>query len=156
MNNAPDESVLIDTGDADDAITKPNLDDTARLFQGPLGIRSLSLTGLLLLAVFYTLYFARAFFLPIVLAVVFTFLLAPLVRVLKRILIPEFVGAALVIVGALALIGFVGYELSAPLSEWVRRIPEIQQKLQADVQKFKKPVEQVSLAGEQVRKLTSL
>jgi predicted PurR-regulated permease PerM len=76
--------------------------------------------------------------------------------VLKNIFIPEFVGAALVIAGAFALIGFVGYQLSAPLSDWVRRIPEIQKKLQADLQKLKKPVEQVSQAGEQVRKLTSL
>jgi hypothetical protein len=61
----------------------PILGDTAWLFEGPLGIRSISLTGLFILGCFYTLYFARAFFLPVTLAIVFMFLLAPLVRALK-------------------------------------------------------------------------
>ena len=48
----PAETVAVDR--------RPTLDDTARLFNGPLGVRSLSLTGLFLLACFYTLYFALA------------------------------------------------------------------------------------------------
>lgn len=43
----------------------PTLKDTARLFGGPLGIRSLSLTGLFILACFYTLYFASAVLFPV-------------------------------------------------------------------------------------------
>lgn len=135
---------------------KPDLEDTVRLFSGPLGIRSIALTGLFIFACFYTLYFAREFFLPIVLAIVFMFLLNPLVRMLKRIRIPEFVGAALVIVALFTLIGFVGYKLSGPLTEWLQKAPEIGQKLQDGIRSFKKPVEQVSKAGEQVEKLTSI
>ena len=55
-------------------------------------IRSLSITGLFVLAAFYTLYFARAFFLPIILAVLLDFLWSPLIRGLKRARIPEPLG----------------------------------------------------------------
>ncbi len=58
-------------------------------FQRPLDIRSMSLTGLFVLAIFYTLYFARDFILPILLAWILSSLLAPIVRALKRIRIPE-------------------------------------------------------------------
>ena len=57
--------------------------------QGPFGIRSLALTGLFILAAFYTLYFGRAFFLPIVLALLLNFLLSPVVRGLKKLRIPN-------------------------------------------------------------------
>ena len=54
--------------------------------------QSFALTGLFLLALFYTLYFGRAFFLPIVLALLLNFLLSPVVRGLKKIHIPEAAG----------------------------------------------------------------
>ena len=43
-------------------------------------VRSIAITGLFVLAVLYTLYFARAFLLPIVLAVLLDFLLSPVIR----------------------------------------------------------------------------
>ena len=47
-------------------------------------VRSIAITGLFVLALFYTLYFARSFILPILLAVLLDFLLSPVVRGLKR------------------------------------------------------------------------
>jgi predicted PurR-regulated permease PerM len=138
------------------AAKKPDLENTARLFGGPRGVRSIALTGLFIFACFYTLYFARDFFLPIVLAIVLMFLLNPVVRALKRIRIPEFIGAALIIVALFAFVSFIGYKLSGPLTEWLRKAPEIGQKLQDGIRNFKKPVEQASRAGEQVQNLTSI
>ena len=63
---------------------RPNLKRLRDSMQGPFGVRSLALTGLLVLATFYTLYFGRAFFLPIVLALLLNSLLSPVVRGLKR------------------------------------------------------------------------
>ena len=51
--------------------------------QRALDIRSVSLTGLFVLASFYTLYFARDFILPILLAWILSSLLAPIVRLFK-------------------------------------------------------------------------
>jgi len=135
--------------------TKPNLNDTARLFEGPLGIRSISLTGLFILACFYTLYFARDFFLPAMLALVFNFLLAPLVRFLKKLHIPGPLGSAIVIGGVLFPLGFLAYELSTPFEEWLAKIPATSAKLEAKAQPIRKVFERLSATSEQVEKLTA-
>ena len=135
---------------------RPSLADTARIFGGPLGIRSLSLTGLFILACFYTLYLARDFFLPVMLALVFNFLLAPLVRWLKRLRVPAAIGSALVIVSVFAAAGFLTYELSGPLAEWIEKVPETGAKLQGKVQPLKRYFEKVSAISEQVERLTRI
>src|ERR1700730_17148677 len=55
-------------------------------------------TGLFVLAIFYTLFFASEFFLPIVLALLVSLLLLPSVRLLRKIGIPESLGAAVTII----------------------------------------------------------
>ena len=134
---------------------RPSLDDTARLFQGPLGIRSLSLSGIFLLACFYTLYFARDFFLPVILAVVLNFLFAPVVRALKQFRVPEALSAALMITAALTLFGFLAYEFSGPLAEWLEKAPQTGAQLQKKIQPLRKYVEKISATSEQVEKLAS-
>jgi predicted PurR-regulated permease PerM len=144
------------TGEASGHTTRPNLDDTAGLFPGPLGIRSLALTGLFLLACFYTLYFARDFFLPVVLALVLNFLLAPVVRFGRRFHLPKAMSAAFVIAGLVTALGGFGYELSNPLREWLERVPELGAKLQAKVKPLHKSVEKISTASDQVEGLASI
>ena len=147
-------SQVLPSGGADHE-KRPNLDDTARLFQGPLGIRSISLTGLFLLACFYTLYFARDFLLPVILAFVLNLLFAPIVRSLKHSRVPEPLSAAMVIIAAFALFGFLAFEISGPLTEWLQKAPETGAKLQNTIQPLKKYFEKVSATSEQVEKLTS-
>jgi hypothetical protein len=84
-SDAPESTLAANSGSEH----TPTLADTARLFEGPFGIRSISLTGLFVLACFHTLYFARDFFLPVTVAIVLMFLLTPLIRTLKRLGIPE-------------------------------------------------------------------
>ena len=135
--------------------TKLDSDETKRWFAGRMGVKSLALTGLFVLGCLYSLYFARDFFIPIVLAIVFTFLLNPVVRGLNGLRIPLFVGSAVVILACLALIGGTFYELSGPVSEWVGRVPEISAKLDQELQHFKKPVQRVTQATEQVQSLAN-
>jgi len=135
---------------------RATLDDTARLFQGPFGVRSIALSGLFILACFYTLYFARDFFLPVVLAIVFNFLLAPVVRALKRFRIPEALSSAVVTIGMFAIVGVLAYELSGPLADWLEKAPELGTQLQAKMQPLRKPVEKVSNVGDQLEKLTNM
>src|SRR4051812_6520971 len=61
-------------------------------------IISLALTGLFFLAAFYTLYFMRAMLLPLVLALLLSYLLVPLVRGLGYLRIRPILGAAIVLV----------------------------------------------------------
>src|SRR5207237_10287668 len=77
------------------AVTTPDIGKLGQALRDRVEVRSIAITGLFVLAVLYTLYFARGFLLPIVLAVLLDFLLSPVIRTLKRARIPEPLGAAL-------------------------------------------------------------
>lgn len=135
---------------------RPNIKRLRDLFQGPLGVRSFSLTGLFILAAFYTLYLARSFILPIVLAVLLSFLLGPVVRALKKLRIPEALGAALVVSGLLGALGFGMYELSGPAYEWAQKAPQQLRRIERKLGDLKKPVQTMSKATQQVEKMTEV
>src|SRR5438552_4105835 len=59
-------------------------------------------TGLFVLALLYTIYFARPLLLPLTLGLILDFLFRPVVRRLKRWRLPEPAGAALVILALVA------------------------------------------------------
>src|SRR5687768_5159020 len=83
----------------DEERPRPNIKKLRDLLQGPFAVRSLALSGLLILATFYTLYLTQAFLLPIVLSLLFSFLLSPVVRFLRKLHIPNALGAGLVVFG---------------------------------------------------------
>ena len=112
--------------------------------------RSRALTALLVFAVFYTIYFARGFFLPIVLAIMASFVLRPFVRGLQRARVPEALGAAL-IVGVLVTGAAAGINaLAGPVAEFAKNAPETLREVEAKVRELRKPVEDVNRATEQV------
>ncbi len=138
-------------------VQHPDLVKTAHLLQNRRSVRSAALTGLFLLACFYTLFLAQEFFIPVMLAIVFNFLLSPFVRLLKRLAwIPEAAGALIVMVAGLALAGLLVYELSVPIAQWVKRAPQIASKISTQLQTLKKPMERMNQATEQVSNLTSV
>lgn len=67
-------------------------------------VGTVALAGIFVLLLLFTLYLARPFLLPLVLATILNFLLSPVVRVLARLHVPQPLGAGLVI---LALLGIV-------------------------------------------------
>lgn len=140
----------------DDERPRPNLQRLGDAMQGPFGIRSLALTGLLILAAFYTLYFGRAFFLPIVLAMLLNFLLSPVVRFLHKLRIPNALGAALVVFGLVGGVSWGVYELSGPAYEWAEKAPATMRKLERKLREFKKPVQTMSQATQQVEQITDV
>ncbi|HEY0782596.1 MAG TPA: AI-2E family transporter, partial [Thermoanaerobaculia bacterium] len=114
------------------------------------GLRSLSVTGLLILASFYTLYFARSFFLPIILAFLLSLLLAPIVRGLKRLHLPEPVGAGIVILALLTTLGFGLYQLSGPAAEWMNRAPQSLRKVETRLRDLRRQAQSFGRATDQV------
>lgn len=130
--------------------------DIRKLLHGPFGIRSIALTGLFVLASFYTLYFGRAFFLPIVLALLLSFLLSPVVRGLKKLHIPEALGAALAIFSLLGLLVLGAVELATPAYEWMGQAPQSLRRIESKIRDLKKPVQTVSKATEQVEKIAKV
>lgn len=144
-------------GEAGDQIDspEPNLERTADVFRNRASIRSVALTGLFVLACFYTLYFARTFFIPVTLAIVFDFLLGPFVRLLKKIYVPQPAGAAIVILACFGVMALLAYEFSTPIADWVGRAPSVMTKISTQLRKLKKPMEKVTQATEQVRSITA-
>jgi predicted PurR-regulated permease PerM len=137
-------------------IEQPDLGKLGDALRERMEVRSIAITGLFVLAVLYTLYFARAFLLPIVLAVLLDFLLSPIIRTLKRARIPEPVGAALVILTLLGALGVGAYGLADPARAWMARAPQSIGRVQSRLRELRKPVEQVTRTAEQVEAATQV
>jgi predicted PurR-regulated permease PerM len=135
---------------------RPNIKKLRDLLAGPFGVKSVALGGLFFLAAFYTLYFARGFFLPLILALLFNFLLSPLVRGMKKLHIPEALGAAVVVLSLLGLLGVGLYELAGPAYSWIQQAPVNMRKIESRVRALKKPVQTVNNATQQVAKMAQV
>jgi predicted PurR-regulated permease PerM len=118
-------------------------------------VKSMALTGLFILASFYTLYFMRAMLLPLVLALLLSYLLVPLVRGLARIKIRPLFGAAIVLLALIAAIGYSVSLLSEPAAGWIEKAPYSLQQLKAKLLPLKKPIEKVAQATGEIDKLTT-
>src|SRR5213595_1842455 len=97
---------------------------TAELLQKPFDVRSIALTGLFILAVFYTIYFMRSVLLPLVLALLLSYLLRPIVRGLAKLKIPLPVGAAFILLGLFAIVSYGISALVTPAVGWVQKAPK--------------------------------
>ena len=127
----------------------------AELLQKPFGVQSVFLTGLFILAIFYTIYFMRSILLPIVLALLLSYLLRPIVRGLARLKIPLPVGAALILCGLLLLVGYGISALATPTAGWLQKAPAGLTELQRKLLPVKKSVAQVAQATGEIEKLAS-
>src|SRR2546421_2253123 len=95
----------------------------AQRLRRPADIKSVALTGLFILAVFYTMYFMRAMLLPLVLALLLSYLLVPLVRALDKIRIRPVFGAGIVLLAVIGAIGYCVSFLSEPAAGWIEKAP---------------------------------
>lgn len=124
------------------------------MLKRPFDIKSVALTGLFVLSVFYTMYFMRAMLLPLVLALLLSYLLAPLVRGLAALRIRPLFGAAIVLA---ALVGGIAYGVSfvsEPATGWIEKAPYSFHQLQQKLLPLKKPIEKVAQASGEIDKLT--
>lgn len=113
------------------------------------------LRGLFVLAIFYTLYFARVIVLPIVLALLLTLILSPVIGLLKRLGMPEPLGAAVVVAALVSLLGFGVYSLIDPASAWIDRVPGTMEQVENKMRGVRKSVRAVTKAADKVEEITS-
>ncbi|MGQ0812192.1 MAG: AI-2E family transporter [Nitrospiraceae bacterium] len=128
----------------------------ARSVESPFSIRSLTLTGLFVLACFYTLSLGRALFFPIVLGLLLSFLLAPIIRAFKHIWIPAPVAAAVVLLALGVGLAYGVYRLSEPAAEWMGKAPQAFREIEYKLRILKKPVQEMSKATELLGEVTNL
>ena len=118
--------------------------------------KSITLKGLFIIALFYTVYFARALILPFTLALLLNFLLRPIVRALKKIKIPELAGAALVLIALLGSAGYGMVRVSGPAAEWIDKAPESLHQIELKIGYLRKPLEGVNNAVEELKRITRM
>jgi predicted PurR-regulated permease PerM len=127
----------------------PDLTKTGHALAKP-AARSAALTIIAVLGVLYTLYFARGFLVPITFALLLNLLLSPALRGLARFGIRPPVGAAIIVITLVGIIGASGYALATPMARWVAAAPAAVTKAQVKIRKLIKPVETVSRTARQV------
>jgi len=106
------------------------------------------------LAVLYTLYFTRDVLLPIFLAFLFALLLRPPVKAMRRRRIPEPLGAALVVLGGLALVIYGVTTLATPATDWLDRAPQVIAELRAKLEALQEGLREARQATEQLERMT--
>lgn len=115
-----------------------------------------SLAILATLGVVHALYFARSILIPIALAIVLFFLLAPVVRFLSRNrLVSESSAAAFVVMSLSLMIGLASSFLADPVSDWLAGAPETFRKAEQKLRFIIDPVDKIDQASEQVSDIAS-
>jgi predicted PurR-regulated permease PerM len=133
--------------DADDTPDEPR---TSR----PPG--SVAIPVLATLAVFYTLYLARAFLLPLTFAILLFFFFSPLIRALGKIRIPAPFGAGLVIVALVGSLGLGMYALAEPAQVWIDAAPRTLSVASARLDVLRKRIRQLTRTTEQVERAANV
>ncbi len=126
----------------------PDLGRTGAAIDRPRS-RSIEATLLTVLAVLYTLYFARTFLIPIVFALLLNFLLSPLIRRMRKFHVRPPLGAAIVLVLLVTGLGWGAYELGAPAQRWAAIAPQSFARAQEKLRGIIRPMQQVSKNVEQ-------
>jgi predicted PurR-regulated permease PerM len=113
-------------------------------------ISSYSITGLFVLAVCYTLYFAQAILMPVTAAVILALLLQPIVRFFGRAKVPEPIAAGVVVVAFFAALTVGIYFLSDPAAKWISQMPDVVAEVQ---DKIKAPMKQIKDAKKEIENM---
>src|SRR4030065_886711 len=80
--------------------------------RAPINVRSLSLLLLTVRAVIFTLNWAKAVFIPLMLGVMISYALSPLVSRIQKWHVPRAIGAAVLLLGVVGGTGYLVYSLS--------------------------------------------
>ena len=106
----------------------PSAEQARLLLHMPVDIRSISLGVLAVLASLFVLHWAKAFFIPLMLGVLFSYALSPVVNWMERKRVPRWLGSAVLMLGILGSIGSTAYFLSDEAAKLVESLPVATQK----------------------------
>lgn len=116
-------------------------------------MRSL-LVGIFILMAIYALYFAKAFFMPVILAFLLALTLTPIVRFLRKHGMPDVISATLLVVLSVSVLAVAGYLLSGPVIDLINNTSSIGQQLTERLAQLRRPFERVVEISRQIEGLT--
>lgn len=105
---------------------------------------------LAVLAVAFTLWAAQGLFLPVLLAMFFALLGNPIIRILRRAMVPRFVGAVLVMVLGVSTTVLLVEQLVQPATEWIREAPRGIRQFAPKVRDMVKPMQEANQAAQRL------
>lgn len=114
---------------------------------------SFSIIGIFVILLIGAFYFARAFFLPVMLALLVTLTFSPLVRYLRRHGIPSFVSAILLVLTLLTVFGSAMVYLSDPVSQIFADSPVIAQRIEERFAPLREPLRKIMQASAQLEEM---
>jgi predicted PurR-regulated permease PerM len=115
-----------------------------------------TLLGLLLIGIFYTLYFARAIIVPVLLALFLTAILRPIVHHMHRLRVPESLGAAVAVVFLAGLLVAGVYELSDPAAKWLDQGPIVLTQLKYKLYPLQKTIKDAQKTSDKITEMTDV
>jgi predicted PurR-regulated permease PerM len=131
MRNKMTEEHAANTPLDDPAALLPEPDRV--LLHMPVDIRSMSLVVLAVLASVFVLHWAKAVIIPVMLSVLFSYALSPLVNWMELKRVPRWLGAAVLLVAILSVIGSTAYSLRNEAAQLVDALPAAAQKFRQAV-----------------------
>jgi predicted PurR-regulated permease PerM len=133
---------------AESPVTEPGNDLPLPAPPAPRPRAPASLVVLTTLAVGYTLWAAQTVILPIMLAVFFALVGNPIIRLLRRLYVPRFIAALLVLLMGLSAAAALTMQLAGPASEWFQQAPTQMRQISRELRNLTKPMQQANQAAE--------
>ncbi|MEO7336927.1 MAG: AI-2E family transporter [Caldimonas sp.] len=125
----PLDAIVTQTDDAADEAAQAAAEQQRIMLHMPVDIRSASLALLAVLASLYTLHWARAVFIPVLLGIMASYALTPLVDRLERWHVPRVLASALLLIAIIGALGFTGYRLKDDAASLIESLPDVAQKV---------------------------
>jgi predicted PurR-regulated permease PerM len=131
------------------------------LLHMPVDVRSASLAVIAALMGLFALHWARAVFVPLLLAIMFTYALSPVVDALCRWRLPRALSAAVLMMGLVSAIGAGAYTLQDDVDNLIQSMPDAARALRkamrgqhvqsdSNMDKVQKAADQLQMAAEQL------
>lgn len=114
---------------------------------------SVSIIGIFVILLIGAFYFARAFFLPVMLALLITLTFSPMVRYLRRHGVPSVVSAILLVLALFTAFGTASVYLSDPVSQVIADAPAIAQRIEERFAPLREPLRRMMNASAQLEEM---
>ncbi|MCP1199020.1 AI-2E family transporter [Notoacmeibacter sp. MSK16QG-6] len=112
------------------------------------------LFGIFLILVAQVVYFAQDVIMPLMLGILVAFTLSPLVRIGRRIGIPEWISALLVMTGFGLMVALLLYSLSGPFTDLVNSAPQIKSALSDKLSSVQSHLQSLQRVSEEAAEVT--
>lgn len=135
-------------------LTVEQVGDIEDLLRRPMRVHSRGIRLLSFLAIVYTLFLARSFFIGVAFALILKIAMAPMVRGLARLRIPPAIGAGIVLLAVCGAVGVTVTRLAEPAGVWVSDLPRKVEQIRLKLRPMHLTASKVSALSEGVEALS--